>query len=64
MPNEVHKVGSLLHYAAASLLCVPPVCVDYVVVGAGVVPHYGCWSDSYLQLPCYWTSAVWVFDRA
>ena len=53
MPDEIYKVSSLLHYAAAALLCVPPVRVDYVVVGAGVPSHYGCWRDSYLHYIMY-----------
>ena len=66
MPDEVHKVSSLLHYAATTLLCVPPVRVDYVVVGAGVPSHYGCWRDPYLHLPYVCISGgflkLWVDD--
>ena len=37
--HEVYKVGGLLYNAAAALLCVPPLCLLYVVVGAGVATH-------------------------
>ena len=51
MPDEIYKVSSLFYYAAAALLCIPPVRVDYVVVGAGIPSHYGCRSNSYLHFP-------------
>ena len=40
MSDEVYKVGGLLHYAAATLLRIPPVSVDNVVIWAGVTSHY------------------------
>ena len=51
MPDQIHKVGGLLHDAATALLGVPPVGVDNVVVWAGIAPHYGCWGGPYLHMP-------------
>lgn len=47
--HEIHKVGCLLHYAAPTSLCVPPLGLLYVVVGAGVPAHNGCWGYFDLQ---------------
>ena len=47
--HQVYKVSSLLHYAAATLLRVPPLWLGNVVVGAGVPSHYGRWGDTNLQ---------------
>ena len=49
VPHQVYKVSSLLHYAAAALLCVPPLWLGDVVVWAGVPSHYGCWGHTNLQ---------------
>lgn len=47
--HQVHEVSSLLHNAAAALLCVPPLWLGNVVVGAGIPSHNGGWSYANLQ---------------